>query len=87
VNVTNKGKLDGKESVLVFVSDLYASITPSVRRLRAFDKQVIKAGETITFEFVIEANELAFVNSNNQWVTEPGDYMVSIAGLTESITL
>tara|TARA_B100000497_G_C7694627_1_gene423697 strand:+ start:2447 stop:4684 length:2238 start_codon:yes stop_codon:yes gene_type:complete len=87
VNVTNKGKLDGKESVLVFVSDLYASITPSVRRLRAFDKQVIKAGETITLEFVIEANELAFVNSNNQWVTEPGDYMVSIAGLTESITL
>jgi beta-glucosidase len=87
VNVTNKGNRDGKESVLVFVSDLYASITPSVKRLRKFEKQMIKVGETRAFEFVIDTNELAFVNTYNQWVTEPGDYKISIGGLTESITL
>ena len=87
VNVTNKGNRDGKESVLVFVSDLYASITPSVKRLRAFDKQMIKAGESRAFEFIIDTNELAFVNSDNQWVTEPGDYLISIEKLTENITL
>ena len=87
VNVKNIGLRDGKESVLVFVSDLYASITPSVKRLRAFNKQMIKAGETITLEFVIERDELAFVNSDNQWVTEPGDYMISVGGLTENINL
>ncbi|MDC0468239.1 glycoside hydrolase family 3 C-terminal domain-containing protein [Bacteroidia bacterium] len=87
VNVTNKGNHDGKESVLVFVSDLYASITPSVKRLRAFKKQMIKAGETQAFEFVIDTDELAFVNSDNQWVTEPGDYTISIGGLAENITL
>jgi beta-glucosidase len=87
VNVTNKGNRDGKESVLVFVSDLYASITPSVKRLRKFEKQMIKVGETRAFEFVIDTNELAFVNIYNQWVTEPGDYKISIGGLTESITL
>jgi beta-glucosidase len=87
VNVTNKGNRDGKESVLVFVSDLYASITPSVKRLRAFKKQMIKAGETQAFEFVIDTDELAFVNIDNQWVTEPGDYTISIGGLAENITL
>lgn len=87
VNVTNKGNRDGKESVLVFVSDLYASITPSVKRLRKFEKQMIKVGETRAFEFVIDTNELAFVNIYNQWVTELGDYKISIGGLTESITL
>ena len=87
VNVTNKGNRDGKESVLVFVSDLYASITPSVKRLRAFDKQMVNAGETQAFEFVIDTDELAFVSSDNQWVTEPGDYTISIGGLTENITL
>ena len=87
INVKNTGLRDGKESVLVFVSDLYARITPSVKRLRAFNKQMIKAGETIKLEFVIERDELAFVNSNNQWVTEPGDYMISVGGLTENINL
>lgn len=87
VNVTNKGNRDGKESVLVFVSDLYASITPSVKRLRAFKKQMIKVGETQAFEFVIDTDELAFVNIDNQWVTEPGDYTISIGGLAENITL
>ena len=82
-----KGNRDGKESVLVFVSDLYASITPSVKRLRAFDKQMVNAGETQAFEFVIDTDELAFVSSDNQWVTEPGDYTISIGGLTENITL
>lgn len=87
VNVTNKGDFDGKETVLVFVSDLYASITPAVKRLRAFDKQMIKVGETRAFEFVIKKDELAFINSQNQWVFEPGDYKVSIGKLTEEITL
>jgi hypothetical protein len=48
---------------------------------------MIKAGESRAFEFIIDTNELAFVNSDNQWVTEPGDYLISIEKLTENITL
>jgi beta-glucosidase len=48
---------------------------------------MVNAGETQAFEFVIDTDELAFVSSDNQWVTEPGDYTISIGGLTENITL
>ena len=74
VDVTNTGTRAGKESVLLFSSDLYASISPDVKRLRRFEKISLNPGETQTVRFRLRAGDLAFVNTSNQWVTEPGDF-------------
>ncbi|RMD75258.1 MAG: beta-glucosidase [Bacteroidetes bacterium] len=81
VQVQNTGSRAGKEVVQVYVSDLYASITPPVRRLRAFRKVALEAGETKEVTFEIPVSELAFVNAQNEWVLEPGDFILEVGGL------
>lgn len=82
VDVTNSGKIAGKESVLLFVRDEVASITPEVKRLRAFEKIELQPGQTRTISFTIDKEKLSFVNAQLQRVTEPGDFSVLIGGLT-----
>ncbi len=78
VDVTNTGSVAGKESVLLFSSDLYASSTPDVRRLRAFDKIYLEPGETKTVELEVAANDLAFVNYYGKWTLEAGEFALSV---------
>ncbi len=78
VEVKNSGKRDGKEAVLLFISDQYASITPSIKRLRAFKKVFIEAGATKTVEFEFPARRLAFVNIENKWVIEAGEFDATV---------
>ena len=80
VDVTNDGNVAGKESVLLFSSDLYASSTPDVRRLRAFTKVELAPGETRTVEFEVPAKDLAFVNYDGKWTLEEGDFILSVGG-------
>jgi len=82
LNVLNKSNRDGKEIVSVFISDLVASITPSVKRLRAFDKKEIKAGMTEKFTFSIPVMDLAFVDAEMNWTAEPGQFVIQIGDLT-----
>lgn len=77
VEVTNTGSRAGKESVLLFSSDLYASISPDVKRLRRFEKISLNPGETKTVSFTLKAADLAFVNTDDKWVTEPGEFEFS----------
>ena len=79
VDVTNTGAVAGKESVLLYSSDMYASSTPDVRRLRAFDKVYLEPGETKTVELEVTAKDLAFVNYYGKWTLEAGDFALSIA--------
>jgi beta-glucosidase len=79
VTVTNTGKLDGSHSVELYSRDMYASITPSMKRLRAFQKIFLKAGESKTLSFTIDKNDLAFVNAALKTVTETGDFEIMIA--------
>lgn len=80
VNVSNTGKMDGKESVLLFTSDLVATlITPDVKRLRGFEKIELKAGETKTVTFKINAADIGFINTENKLVTEAGEFTLQIA--------
>jgi len=84
VDVTNTGSRDGKEVVQLYSNDLVASITPSVRRLRGFDKIELKAGEKKTVSFKITARDLAFVAANNKWTTEAGQFELYIDKLKTS---
>ncbi|QEK52440.1 beta-glucosidase [Pedobacter aquae] len=81
VDVTNTGTREGKEVVDVYLSDLYASITPDKKRLKAFEKISLKAGEVKTVKFTITKEELAFINDNNKKVVEPGEFEIQIGGL------
>jgi beta-glucosidase len=74
VDVTNTGDVAGKESVLLFSSDMVASLTPDVRRLRNFEKVEIQAGETQTVSMTIKGSDLAFVGSDGKWILEEGDF-------------
>lgn len=79
VDVKNTGKVAGKESVLLFSSDLIASVVPDGRRLRAFDKVELQPGETKTVTFELKADDLAFVGWNGKWRLEEGDFKLMIA--------
>ena len=86
VDVTNVGARTGKESVLLYSSDLYASSTPDVRRLRDFEKVEINPGETVTVELEVTAKDLAFVDYYGKWRLEEGDFFLSVGNLRQKVT-
>lgn len=86
VDVQNTGKRAGKESVLLFSSDLVASLTPDVRRLRAFEKVELKPGETKTVTLKLKGSDLAFVGYDGKWILEKGDFRMQTGNQTLEIT-
>ncbi|MCM1491272.1 MAG: glycoside hydrolase family 3 C-terminal domain-containing protein [Muribaculum sp.] len=74
VDVKNTGSVEGKEAVIFYSSDLVASITPDVLRVRGFDKVSLKPGESKKVSFTIPASDLAFVNYNGKWMLEQGEF-------------
>ena len=80
VDVTNTGKMAGKEAVLLYSSDLVASVVPDSRRLRAFKKIALEPGETKTVEFKLQASELAFVGADGKWILEEGEFAITVGG-------
>lgn len=81
VEVTNTGERAGSEVVELYTSDLYASLTPPGKRLRAFTKVALQPGETKALTFALTAADLAFVNDTSKTVTESGEFEISIGGL------
>ncbi len=74
ITVKNTGTREGKHTIELYSHQLYASITPCMKRLRAFKKIFLKAGEQQTVSFTIDRDDLAFVNAQLRTVTEPGDF-------------
>ena len=81
VKVTNTGKRAGKEAVLLYSSDLVASLIPDVKRLRGFEKIELQPGESKVVTFELPAKELAFVGADGKWRLEAGDFRLSCGGL------
>lgn len=86
-SIKNTGNLSGKEVVQIYVADDYASIEPSVKRLRAFDKIELEAGEERNLNFSIPIKQLAFVNAQNEWTLEAGTFRVFVDGMEASFEL
>ncbi len=80
VDVKNTGARSGMESVLLYSSDLVASLTPDCRRLRDFKKISLREGETQTVSFSLPASDLAFVGADGKWILEEGDFVLSVGG-------
>lgn len=86
VTVTNTGKMAGQETVEMYSSDLIASVTPSVKRLRGFSKIYLEPGESKEVVFKLSAKDLAFVGRDLKWITEPGEFDIKIGNQTKRIT-
>lgn len=86
VDVTNTGNRAGKESVLLFSSDLVASLSPDIRRLRDFEKIELQPGETKTVTFRVPASDLAFVGYDGKWILEEGDFRMQAGDKVVTIT-
>lgn len=86
VDVKNTGSRAGKEAVLLYSSDLVASLVPDNRVLRAFDKVEIAPGQTVTVSFSLPASDLAFVGEDGKWILEEGDFILKAGQLTQQVT-
>lgn len=86
VDLKNTGSRAGKESVLLYSSDLIASIVPDNKRLRCFTKISLEPGETKTVTFTLPAKDLAFVGADGRWTLEEGDFLLRVARLTAPTT-
>ena len=82
VDVKNTGSRAGKEAVLLYSSDLVASIVPDNRRLRDFTKIALEPGETKTVTFQLPARQLAFVGADGRWTLEEGDFILKVGNQT-----
>ena len=85
VNVKNAGTVAGKEPVLLYTSDLVASIVPDNKRLRAFTKVELQPGETKKVTFKLPAKDMAFVGADNKWRLEEGDFVIKVGRLTKDV--
>ena len=82
VDVKNTGAKAGKEAVLLYSSDLVASIVPDNKRLRDFTKIELQPGETKTVTFSLPAKSLAFVGADGRWTLEEGDFVLKVGNQT-----
>jgi beta-glucosidase len=87
VTVTNTGQRAGKEAVLVYVSDLVASLSPPNRRLRRFAKVNLEPNQSRTLTFKLRRDDLSFIGADNKPIAEPGEFEVRIGDLTQRFTL
>jgi len=87
VTVKNTGNKEGKEVVQLYTSDLVASITPDVKRLRRFEKVNLKPEESKTITFTLPLKELAFINNDNKKILEAGDFKIQVENLTTTFNV
>lgn len=78
ITIKNTGAREGKHAVELYTRDLFASVTPAMKRLRAFQKISLNVGESKVVTFTLDKNDLAFVNAQLKTVTEPGDFEIMI---------
>src|SRR2546421_4711684 len=87
VTVTNTGRRAGQETVILYVRDLVASLSPPGRRVRRFAKLYLEPGQSRTLTFTLRGEDLSFVGADNKPALEPGDFEVLVGGLTAKFTL
>jgi beta-glucosidase len=87
VDVKNTGKVSGKVSVLLYLSDKVASITPEVKALKRFEKINLAPNESKTVSFTLNQKDLQFVNNDLKWISEKGTFKIQIEGLTQEFLL
>ena len=87
VDIKNTGEIEGKEVIQVYSKDHYASLTPDIKRLRAFKKIKLKPGEIKNVKFEIQVQDLGFVNYQNKHVVETGKFDLMVGSLKSELII
>ncbi len=87
ITVTNTGIYDGEEVVQLYIRDIAGSITRPIKELKGFKKIMLKVGETKKVEFKITDKELGFYNSEGEFITEPGEFLVMIGTSSKKVSI
>jgi beta-glucosidase len=87
VTVTNTGRRAGKETVILYVRDVVASLSPPGKRVRRFAKVYLEPGQRRTLTFTLRPEDLSFIGDDNRPTVEPGDFDVMVGELKDTFTL
>lgn len=88
VDVTNTGKVDGKETVQLYISDLKSSLPRPFKELKGFKKIFLKAGETLPVTITIDKSALSFYDDKEQrWIAEPGEFIARVGNASDQLPL
>ena len=87
VDVKNTGSRSGKESVILYLRDEVASVSPAGKRVRRFAKITLDPGQSKTLTFKLGRDDMSFIGMDNKTVIEPGDFTVMVGGLSGKFTL
>jgi len=87
VTITNTSSIDAKEVVQLYLADEYASVIPTGKSLKAFEKVAVAAGEEKTVTFYIKKDALQFVDNSGNWVSESGTFELTIGNLSRTFSL
>src|SRR6266403_655558 len=87
VTVTNSGQRAGNETVIVYLRDDVATLTPAGKRVKRFAKIYLEPGKSRTLDFTLKSDDLTFIASDNKPTAEPGDFTVMVGGLSDKFTL
>ncbi|MGZ5076099.1 MAG: fibronectin type III-like domain-contianing protein [Methylobacter sp.] len=87
VNVKNTGPLKGKESVLLYINDVAASVTRPNKQLKAFKKIELNPGQSENIGFTLTPQDLSFIGVDLKRIVEPGDFKVMVGNETVGFTV
>jgi beta-glucosidase len=87
VTVMNNGQRAGNETVIVYLRDEVATLTPAGKRVKRFAKIYLEPGKSRTLTFTLKRDDLSFIASDNKPTVEPGDFTVMVGGLSDKFTL
>ena len=87
VTVTNTGRRAGKETVILYVRDVVATVAPPGKRVKRFAKIYLEPGQSRTLSFTLRPDDLSFIGPVNKPLVEPGEFEVLVGNLTDKFTL
>ena len=83
IDIKNTGNIIGKEVVQLYIRDHYATISPSLKKLKRFIKIELKPSQVKTVNFTISSDDLKFYGKQNKWINEEGKFSVIVNNLSK----
>ena len=87
VDVTNTGKMDGEETVQLYIRDEYSSATRPVKELKDFARIPLKAGETKEVSFTLTPEMLSYYDANMHYGVEKGTFKIMVGASSRDTDL
>lgn len=87
VTLKNAGSKSGKQTVMLYISDIVGSVSRPVKQLKGINKISLQPGVSQVVEFTITPDQLSFIGRDNKRIIEAGEFKVMIENLSAQFTL